>query len=468
MKQTKFTSILRLLIYSGLVCILFSCKKFIDVGPPSNQLLTSSAFASDASAISAVSGIYSRMIDYQGQGFASGGLYSITCITALSSDELVSYASQDEFAANSIFPDNGILNYSLWSEPYRYIYSANLIIEGVEKYQGVTTTVKKQLQGEARFIRAFTYFYLVNMFGDVPFPLTTYYKTNASAKRTRISEVYNQIIKDLIDAQSLLSGDYAHSSGERIRPNKMAATAMLARVYLYNKQWEKAEIEATKVIDDPQYQLGENLNEVFLKNSKEAIWQLKPTNPGYNTNEGLCFRLTNSPVVTGSFSLNPTMIKAFELSDKRRLAWIDSVSVDNQKFYFPSKYKIKGGNGEPLSEYSMVLRLAEQYLIRAEARINLEDVEGSKKDLNEIRHRAGLTEYLSTEKHEINKAIIRERCAELFIEWGHRWFDLKRLNIADQFLSALKAPNWQPTDVLFPIPQAEILNNSNVKQNLGY
>lgn len=116
----------------------------------------------------------------------------------------------------------------------------------------------------------------------------------------------------------------------------------------------------------------------------------------------------------------------------------------------------------------MVFRLAEQYLIRAEARAQQGDATGAKADINAIRNRAGLPDTDADGQASILAAIEHERRIEFFTEWGHRWFDLKRTGRADAVLSPIK-PNWQSTDVLFPIPLQEIENNPNLlPQNAGY
>jgi hypothetical protein len=115
----------------------------------------------------------------------------------------------------------------------------------------------------------------------------------------------------------------------------------------------------------------------------------------------------------------------------------------------------------------MMLRLAEQYLIRAEARAQLENIPGAQEDLNAIRSRAGLPDTDADDKASLLLAIERERQAELFAEGGHRWLDLKRTNRADAVLGPLKA-DWQTPDALFPIPDAERQLNPNLTQNDGY
>ena len=89
--------------------------------------------------------------------------------------------------------------------------------------------------------------------------------------------------------------------------------------------------------------------------------------------------------------------------------------------------------------------------------------------INAVRHRAGLDKLADNlDKNEFEFAMEHERQVELFTEWGHRWLDLKRTNRADAVLGPIKAPNWQPTDMLYPIPQTQIANDPNVHQNPGY
>src|SRR5690606_31622090 len=109
-------------------------------------------------------------------------------------------------------------------------------LEGVENSQGLPEPVKNQLKGEALFIRSLTHFYLANLFGDVPFVTTTDYSINSQVVRTPVAQVMESIVNDLTMAKNILSESY--STNERIRANKWVASALLARVYLYQEQWQ--------------------------------------------------------------------------------------------------------------------------------------------------------------------------------------------------------------------------------------
>ncbi|WP_316930081.1 RagB/SusD family nutrient uptake outer membrane protein [Gillisia sp. Hel_I_29] len=139
--------------------------------------------------------------------------------------------------------------------------------------------------------------------------------------------------------------------------------------------------------------------------------------------------------------------------------------------YFPHKYKIRNSSDFPIVEYSMVFRLAEQYLIRAEAKFQQNDISAGLEDLNVLRDRAGIgslsLDNINTEEEELIAIILEERRRELFAEWGHRWLDLKRTEMAEKVLGDNK-PSWEQTNLLFPIPQEERLKNPNLSQNPGY
>jgi hypothetical protein len=442
------------------------CEKFLDIDNPKTQTVTPTVYSSDATAQSAISGIYSYMVSIR--SFAAGGTGSVTMLAALSADELVASGFAGDmyrmFQANTLLPITPDVKSSIWEPGYKLIYFANALLEGLNTSTAITDSTKRQLQGEAKFIRAFCHFYLLNFFGNIPLVTTTSYTINNAAKRTDTNAVYQQIIADLKEAQTLLANNYAWSGGERIRPNKWAATALLARVYLYTGNWVKAEAEATAVINHTAlYNLVSEPNAVFLKNSNETIWQLKPVEAGKNAYEGGVFLFQGTPVYV---AFPATILTIFEASDKRAANWVGSDASSGTTYYFPYKYKIDE-SPTPI-EYSTVLRLAEQYLVRAEARAQLNHVAGAQADIDQIRTRAGLGNTLAGDKASLLLAIEQERKIEFLVEWGHRWFDLKRWNRANAVLGPIKGADWQTTDVWYPIPQTEIQNNPNLTQNDGY
>jgi starch-binding outer membrane protein, SusD/RagB family len=440
--------------------LMTACQKFVETDTPKTALVSSVVFANDESATAAMVGIYSDIM----QNPSSFINTQITLLTGLSSDEFDNFSTstdQRQFYENSLTSNNSNV-LILWRTAYKYIYEVNSVLAGISNSNALSTSTKSQIEGEAKFTRALCYFYLTNLFGDVPLVLSTDYRTNNIAARTQQAQVYTQIVADLTDAQNLLSETYV--SNERVRPNKLAATALLARVYLYMKDWTNAASEATKVVNQSAtYYLNNNLSQVFQINSPEIIWQLMPVAPGYNTWEGNALILTTLPE---SVALSDDLVNAFDSADNRKTEWINSTAVGPESYHYPFKYKVKIG-GE-LSEYYVVLRLAEQYLIRSEAKAQLDDLGGSLEDLNMIRNRAGLPAVGLQTKSRLLDTIANERRFELFAEMGHRWFDIKRTNMAQDVLGPLKGSNWQATDVLYPIPQSELAVDKNLQQNSGY
>jgi hypothetical protein len=468
------------------ICVLFilaSCNKFITIDAPVNNADASIVYSTDGTAISVLTGLYTTM---SASSSAINGINGMSLIAGLSGDELQAYSSvsgtiQLQAYANEL----SNIEVPFWTQFYRDIYVINAVLKGVNESSKLSVNVKKQLIGEARFLRAFYYFYLVNFFGDVPFNNTTDYRITSIEKRMPQKEVYQQIISDLKEAQELLSSDYLaldlnSKTEERVRPTKWVATALLARTYLFTKDFANAEIEADKVINNTElYSLESDLNNIFLKNGHEDIWQLQGVEVGLNTADGNAFVLSAIPSFNTPVSLTKQLYNAFEMGDKRKLNWIGTFLSGQDTFYYPNKYKIGLYNvSQPIVEYETIFRLAEQYLIRAEARIRQRNYEGARSDINVIRHRAGLNNITVSEESVLITAIEQEYRIELFSEFGHRWLDLKRwpsffspgddaLNRADDVLKPIKK-SWNKDDKLYPIPLDEIKKNKNLTQNNGY
>jgi starch-binding outer membrane protein, SusD/RagB family len=463
--RAAFTSTFRKV--SGVCFLILSlslpaCEGFLDVGVPRTQLVSSTAFDNEGTARAAVLAVYSEMMAAQ-QGFASGGGSSVSLLAGLSADELVDVTeSKTDFQNNSLLATNNIVENSLWAQAYKCIYYSNKVVEGLAASTKLSPEVKDSLEGEAKFLRAFIYFYLTNLFGEVPLILGTDAETNNRAGKVSSGDVYQQIVLDLNDAQQQLPVAFEKDNVYgRARAGRYAAKALLARVYLYLGEWAKAETAATEVIGSGIFKL-EEIDKVFLsKNNDEAIWQLMPAYEQSNGYEPLVFFLLNEAVMTDD------LVGIFGVDDLRLYVWM--VELDGG--FAPFKYKALMFDKEVV-EYSMVLRLAEQYLIRAEARAQLGDglLPRAAEDLNEVRGRAGISLIdIKSTQSQLLEAIELERRKELFSEWGHRWLDLKRTNRADAVLGQFKGALWEPTDVLYPIPAAEIVQNPNLgPQNLGY
>ena len=475
------------LILFALFAVGVGCRKFVQVAPPTTELVTASVYANNSSAASSLTAIYDNIYSNALSSFA-GGDESITLFMGLASDELTMYVNSNSYSDESAFYSNALTSNSVqanvfWRQFYSYIYDANAAIAGLNSSTGVTTPVKQQLLGEAEFLRAFLHFYGVNLFGDIPLVTTTNYQVNTSLRRTSVAQVYHQIIADLKDAQGKLSSIYLgnnvqSTSSDRVRPTKWAAAALLSRSYLNTGDWASAEKEADTVINAVQLFHFCGLDSVFLKNSSEAIWQLEPVGTGFNSYDGWFFLLSGAPTSGGlqNVSISPWLLQSFETGDRRFNHWVDSVVVNGTAYYYPYKYKLTSSNASNfvVNEYQMVFRLAEQYLIRAEARAQQGNLTGAIADLNTIRARAGLAGTMASSQSDILNAIYHERQVELFTEWGDRWFTLNRSGSINTVMGTLTSQKsngqqqWSPDWALLPIPQQEIILNSNLTQNPGY
>jgi len=444
----------------ALLLLLSACEKFVELGAPPTQVLFEDAYKTDASAQAAVLGMYTFA------GAATNGLLThLHLYPGIASDELQyngTDANIQEVAKNAMLNTNGLAA-STWSNSYQLIKNANNAISGLTASTTLTPAMKSQLLGEAKFMRAFAYFHLVNLFGDVPLPLKDDYSAfeNAVLPRSATAKVYDQIIQDLTEAQTGLSATYVGTFRGRI--NKHTATSLLARVYLYQKDYAKAEAQATLVIGSGTYSLpAPSVN--FINASNEIIWQIGNIS-GIAVQGGA---YVTAATVVPTYSLADVTYQSFEsVTDLRRTNWVSPKTIAGKTYYGISKYKLSSGTGG--NEYNVVLRLAELYLIRAEARAQQNNISGAKDDIDLIRGRAGLGGVSATlTQDQMLAAIAQERKVEFFGEWGQRWFDLKRTDKANAVLGPLKPATWKTTAQLYPIPQAQILINTSLTQNLGY
>jgi starch-binding outer membrane protein, SusD/RagB family len=456
----------------GLALFFVNCKKFVEIEPPTTQLVTASVFNNSASATAAQTVIYTQMAENQES-------FLLEVNTGMLSDELTSYNTGENYIQSYTNAMTAATDPGPWVNAYSYIYQANAIINALQNNNAISPAIQQQLLGESKFVRAFWLFYLTNLYGDVPLVTTTNYTTNATISRTPKTDVYQQIVSDLQDAQQLLNTNYVDASDtaitvERTRPTKWAATALLARTYLYSGDFADATIQASAVIGNTALYNLNSLDSVFLTNSAEAIWQLAtPLPSSVDTYDGFFFILVSAPTVC---AISPQLLNSFEPNDMRRVEWVDSFATSSINYYYPFKYKVKGGSSiTTATEYEMVLRLGEQYLIRAEANAQQGNMGAAINDLNVIRNRAQLQNYTgATDKNSLLSAILHERQTELFTEWGHRWFDLSRTNSADSILGSpgnvcqFKGGIWKPSDTLYPIPQSERNVDANLAQNNGY
>lgn len=462
--QSIFSKLMAPVLLSLILFLGVSCDSFVDLPPPNSQLTGVTVFADNTTATAAMKDIYAKMRD---SGILSGRSLALSNLMGQYTDELQCFqtgvTTAEPFYNNALNAANTPVQ-DMWGTTYNHIYAANAVIAGVSASTGLSTAQKNQLTGEALFVRALLHYYLAGAFGSCPYITTTDYLQNSVVHRLPKDQVYLQCITDLLQAETLLTPAYVGDN--RVRPNVFAVKALLARLYLYNGQWAEASNAASAVINETATYVWEpDLNKVFLKGCKTTIWQFAAGGGFANTQEGALFIFNAGPPPT--VSLSPTLYNAFEPGDQRKVKWTRTITNGTTTWYHAYKYK-QGGGTTASTEYSIVLRLAEQYLIRAEARAQQGDFINAKQDLNFIRSSAGLGDTAAVTGTEILDAILQERRFELFTEQGHRFFDLQRNGKLDAVLTPVK-PGWNTTDGLWPVPQSELLINPNLlPQNAGY
>jgi len=443
----------RFLLYILLVAVtlLPACKKVLDT-QSELYIDQSLSIVDKRSAQAALTGAYNALSQntYQGNTFRY--------ITNLLSDNIKwvgNTPTNREFDVYGVFATNSRVQ-ELWTAIYKTVNIANNIIDKVPAINDVTfdQTQRNTERGEAFFLRALSYFDLVRLWGNVPIvtQATRTASDNKDITNSTGAEVYQVIENDLDSAEVLLPATI-----NRNRANQYTARALKARLYLYQQNWKAAEDYATQVINDSvDFKLTKPYSQFYAaKNSTESIFEVDYTINNKNSYASNWFQ---NPTTGGKKELLPTDDLVALLKDPNtggsRSALIFTVGGVT---YGNMNFKIATGEDQ-----SYVLRLAELYLIRAEARAEQLKLDDGLKDLNVIRNRATVPAIAAVStKDELIDKIFLERRVELAYEC-HRWFDLIRKGKAQQVLGITDA-----NKLLLPIPKQEVLI-ANLTQNKGY
>ncbi|WP_247235686.1 RagB/SusD family nutrient uptake outer membrane protein [Telluribacter sp. SYSU D00476] len=386
-------------------------------------------------------------------------------------------------------PANSFLN-TVWTTCFATIARSNNILSRLDAV-ALTEAQKNQFRGEALFLRAYSYFYLVRLFGNVPIVEVAFRSPNEimnfDMTRKPASEVYALIVKDLTEAASLLNGMQLASKSQA---SAGAARTLLGKVYLTTKQYDQAKSVLKEVIDQKTYSLNPNYKSLFSTGNdelQESIFEIKYL--AGNVAEGNSFSSIFTPArfdmaifpgnMQGSGRILPTrqMANAYESGDLRRTASIgDSVRLMTGK-YEKELYGLKfvdfttgiGGDG---GVNFTALRYADVLLMYAEALNETGSTDEALTYLNMVRNRAGLQPLSGLPQSEIRLALEQERKVEFFLE-GHRWFDLVRTGRLQTVMNKYFQDNGLKFtvanhEVLMPIPLREIDINPNLGQNPGY
>ena len=446
--------------------MMTACDSWLDIDPPTDSMTTEEIYSSEEKIEVAANGLYTH-------NFLNNFSYFqvIELNLGLCSDEMRSRnANVSEYETGNYTALSGwFMNH--WRFPYQSIHQCNDFINHVEGTNLMDPKKRDAFVGEAKYFRAYAYFMLTYAFGDVPLILSTNVKETSQATNTPRAEIEKLIIEDLEFSEASLKG----SKNGRTKITSEAARALLARVYLYTGQWEKAREKANGLIPTADggtcdaFKL-ETVERVFKSSSKESILHINMEGyVGPGTYVG--FTRIGNLMVDGWYYVSEGLVEELqEDPNEKRVYWIKKHRVDN-KLYCPFKYRNRNTPKSTADyEYLVLLRLAEQYLIRAEANAHLGDLNAALKDVNIIRARAGVDPIESVASaDELLLVIEHERRKEFFGECGHRWYDLNRTGRADAVYKATAYKKyWKPFRALLPIPDSEIARNPFLKQNEGY
>lgn len=432
---------------------------------PTDTIPASSAFKDKAGIERGILGSYSSLqsLSYYGRAF-----YISSDLAADNLTHPVDATNTDygEIDNNAILPENGAVE-GLWAAMYDGINVANNVIAKVPGMSDMTPAEKNEAMGELYFLRALNHFNLVNFFGAVPVKTgPTVGVGKLDAGRDSVSDVFNQIIEDLTFAEKNLSP----SASLKVRASKYAATALLARVYLYKGEYDSAWIKADDVIANGGYTLLNNFSDIFSGDgSKETIFEIDFSDVSRNR-----IAEYNLPkVLNGRREVAPSasILTAFEPMDKRfKTTIIDTIwniTPTDTTFITGNQYANKYNDLNKGADNVIVLRLAEMYLIRAEAEAHktTPNTTAVASDIDVIRNRAGLLPTTAIAVEDLLLAIEKERRVEFAFE-GQRWFDLVRTGRATAVLPDVTNLN----KTLFPIPLSETQTNNSPEmiQNPGY
>jgi hypothetical protein len=358
----------------------------------------------------------------------------------------------------------------VWDDGYNTIGVCNTVLANLNL---VDAANKTRVEGEAKFLRGTTYFDLARAFGKawndgspttnlaVPLVLTptTTIPGIQKVKRNTVAEIYAQAIADLTTAETNLE------VGKSVYASSSAASAVLARIYLTQEKFDQAEAEATKIIDAGDFALVKNFTEEFQKpaqathvfNSTEDIFAIQiSSQSGFNAlNEVYA---SSDFAGRGETYINPQHFDRYEAGDDRANEFTDDP--------FTTKFNNTFGN-------VITIRLAEIYLIRAEARVRkaTPNLAGAAADINVVRNRAKLANTTAKTAIELFDAVKKERRVELPFE-GFRLGDLKRYKESTHSIDGDGNPvttfPWNSAKLIFPIPKRERDANPNLTQNEGY
>lgn len=446
----------KILVILSIVTVFSGCESYLDPKPV-DLLIDELVIVDLKSAENALGGMYREFTQVAG-------------VSVIAADFM-----SDNLKHNGTFPDYSEMDdkrmsiangqaLATWDEIYELLFICNFILEKVSALNNITSEDKTRIIAQANFFRAYAYYVGVNIFGAIPLTTTSLVTANRDIARTSVDEIESFIESELLAALDKLP---TISENDPYFITNGTVKAMLARFYFQTGDYAKAEQFATEVITGDgvaAYSLAPTYTAAIAEESSESILEVyydNVDNPGTDNNYGLWNLFAGRREIIPSDSYIAFM-QSFGGNRFSTVSFNPSSIGDRDNGYTIARYGTNGSNIQ-------VIRLAEIYLIRAEARAQLNNLTTALADLNLLRSKRGFTVDLTLNTQPaLLAALADERRAELAFE-GNRWFDLKRAGTAAAVLGGI--PGWDNADLLFPIPQNEILYNPSINpedQNPGY
>lgn len=470
-----------------LVLVIVSCEDDFLNPDPVSSIQESDFFQNDEEVLSGVISMYDAI---QGENFlnedfdtesSSAGIQYEYYLTEMRTDNTQMRdpeGAPGEFNNWQVSSSNIIVT-NYYKSFYEIIYRANRVLEFVSN---ANEENQASYIAEAKFVRAYAYFNLVRLFGDVPL-ITSISETD---EFTRVSKniIYSQIEEDLLEANSVLDNSY------KSRASSGAAKTLLAKVYLTLERYTEAKLLCNQIIASEVFQLEDNFRDIFHNElNDEIIFSIGYISDSSEESQGFSAEWIGNTTTRGTNYLTDNMVDAFgeDLGYDRAIYSQRAVGSNNQVV----KYLAQDGEGLEIQQTAfdpnqagndwVILRYADVYLMFVESVLEdkdilgvtptntIEEVQKAKELFTAIRQRAGEENFVA---ETITKDdLLNERRLEFAFE-NQRFFDLVRFGVAEEVLidyALEEGFSFINNYLLLPIPDREItLSNGLMSQNPGY
>ena len=465
-----------------------SCEDILEEDP--KGLLSSNNFwNNETNAIGAINAVYTKPLELP------SGVHAWNFWFESSAHDFGVNNNHGTGMVNGTWPASTNRISNMWRGGYEPISLANFVLSNIKTATNIDEELKLRIEGEANFLRAFHYFNLVRIFGDVPLLLKQTEGTDEFlVGRSPAQDVYDAIIADLnlAIAQLPLKSEYGQDGVGRA--TKGAAQAMLAKVYLTLGEYQKTVDLTDEVIRSGEYSLQPDFKDIFTaENDTGQEWLFSYAANGevnQSTHQTAQFGFPNNlgkfgfRRAFGNIWLKEPLLEIYDQENDTRftdMVWTEYVDpvtgevvpfTKGSTYYSKKYYDIEFSKDMAFTRVNYpILRYSDVLLMYAEALNEVSALNGDAfAKLNLVRNRANLEDITNVElgsQQAFTNEVLDERRRE-FVNENQRLFDLKRRGLFLEFSQQQPYSQFTAEDELYPIPQSEIDANPNLTQNPGY